>query len=130
MSHERYGTRWANGMLPSPSADYFDRLMAQLEAEMPITEAGASARYDELACMRQALRTATSARAYETAIRGWSNFTADASGGGRCAATVGAILSGGRELPAQAPPVEPSQDSSSVARGTVPSNLATPCGEQ
>ena len=61
MSHEHRGRRWAGEPI-RPVADYFDKLMTQLQAHAPLDAEAQSLRYDELACMRRALAVAAAGR--------------------------------------------------------------------
>ena len=134
MSAEKGGRRWATGALPQHAGDYFDRLISQLESEVPLSEAGATTRYDELAAMRRALHIATSTRsigAYPARSVAPPappmhppHPPPPPPGYYRCTAAVTAILDGALyapsisvATPAPQPPAVPAESSGDRAKG-------------
>ena len=106
MSAEPRGRRWA-GTPHRPVQDYFDKLLAAMEADAPLDHHAASLRFDELACMRRALAVATAARGRTPAPPGFNpaavhrDFRArdGGAGVGVCTAAVASILERSAALP-------------------------------
>ena len=136
MSHEARGRRWA-GEPVRPVADYFDKLMTQLEQEAPLDSEAQSMRYDELACMRRALAVAAGSRIasnkqgiQEHAAVPICRPLASPSSEGRCTAALSMVLSGGgsrsRPIPHAAPPPPPPSQRQPVSHGDGIDELLAP----